>query len=478
MTTEVQQFDSHYIGGTWVRSRGIGFSDVVNPATEEVIAKLPKGNAADVDAAVAAAQKALPSWSAMPVEERIAIMRRVQAGLEERTETIIETLAREMGSPLWFGKMVQVPLPLNILKATISAMEELALQEEIAHSLVLREPVGVVASITPWNVPLHQIICKAAPALLAGCTMVFKPSVVTPLTAFILVEVLREAGVPAGVFNVVFGSGAMVGEALVTHPAVDMVSFTGSVGGGQRVAELAGKQIKKVSLELGGKSATILLDDAPFEQAAEVVLRQCFANTGQVCSAQTRLLVPRARLQEVEQLLVRGAEAWKVGDPLAEDTRLGPSATATQRDQVLHYIEQGIKEGAHLIYGGSELAPELLRGFYVNPTIFSNVTPDMTIAREEIFGPVLAVMPYDTEDEAIEIANGIPLGLSGGVWSSDKQRAIAVARHMRTGQVVLNGAPANFAAPFGGVRQSGIGREYGRFGIEEFLQYKAIQGGV
>ncbi len=473
-----RQVDSIYADGGWRRSHSQARIPVVSPVTEEPIGYAPNGDAEDVDRAVTAARRAFDTWSVTSIATRTAFLRRIGHGIESRADELVALLADEVGSPRWFNENVQLGLPLKNLQLAIDAIEAMSLEEPVVNSLVVREPVGVVAAITPWNAPLHQMIAKSAAALAAGCTVVLKPSEVAPLNAAVLAQIVHDAEVPKGVFNVVFGDGLSVGEPLVRHPDVDMVSFTGSVRAGRRVAQLAGESIKKVTLELGGKSATILLPDADIEQASQVVLRQCFANSGQVCSAQTRLLVPRPMLPEVERLLVAGAVAWPVGEPMSPETKLGPLVSRRQFDRVQEYLASAEREGARLILGGPGRPASFDRGFYVAPTIFTDVVPTMTIAREEIFGPVLAVMPYDSTDEAIAIANDVPYGLSGGVWSRDVDAARRVARRLRTGQVIINGAAHNLAAPFGGFGQSGIGRENGRFGVEEFFQLKAIQGGV
>jgi acyl-CoA reductase-like NAD-dependent aldehyde dehydrogenase len=477
-TSTVSTIDRVYIEGAWVPSHSDGRLTVTNPATEDAIATVPDGDEVDVERAVSAAQRAYPAWSTTSIRDRVEILRAIHEGLKARSESLVEALAREMGSPLWFGRQVQVSFPLRNLELAIEAIQRMALEETVVNSLVVREPIGVVAAITPWNAPLHQIIAKVGAAMAAGCAVVLKPSEVAPLNAVALAEIIHDAGTPPGVFNVIFGNGVSVGEPLVTHPAVDMVTFTGSVRAGSRVAELAGRAVKKVTLELGGKSATILLDDAAFDRAADVVARSCFANTGQVCSAQSRLLVPRPHVPLVESLMLDVARTWVVGDPFSPGTRLGPLTSRSQYEKVLRYIQLGLDEGARLVCGGAARPPGFSRGFYVMPTIFADVTRSMTIAREEIFGPVLSIMPYDHVEEAIEIANSVDYGLSGGVWSANRDAAMAIARRLRTGQVIINGAPPNLAAPFGGYRKSGIGRENGRFGVEEFFQLKAIQGGV
>jgi acyl-CoA reductase-like NAD-dependent aldehyde dehydrogenase len=345
----------------------------------------------------------------------------------------------------------------------------------VGNSLIVREPIGVVGAITPWNYPLHQIAAKVAPALAAGCTVVLKPSEVAPLNAFVLAEVFEEIGLPAGVFNLVTGVGPVVGEAIAAHTDVDMVSFTGSTRAGKRVSEVASGTVKRVALELGGKSANVILDDADLAKAIPDGVAKCFLNSGQTCSALTRMLVPRERLSEVEDLAVAAAEAFTPGDPFEPSSRLGPLVSGAQRDRVRNFIDKGVGEGATLLTGGVEAPEGLSAGFFIRPTVFSSVTRDMTIARDEIFGPVLSIIPYDTEEEAIDIANDSEYGLAGGVWSGDPERAKAVARQLRTGQVEVNGGGFNPLAPFGGYKQSGNGREYGSFGLEEFLEVKAMQ---
>ncbi len=473
MATTHLATDRLYIGGEWIAPHGSDTIDVINPATEEVIATVPAGDADDVDAAVAAARAAFPSWAATPLETRQNLLSAIAAGLEARAEELAALITSEMGMPIAQSRAIQVGLPLATFGTAAAIVEEVPWQQEIGNSLVLREPIGVVGCITPWNYPLHQIAAKVAAALAVGCTVVVKPSEVTPLNAYILAEVCSQAGLPDGVLNLVTGLGPEVGEALAAHDGVDMVSFTGSTRAGRRVSEVAAARVKPVALELGGKSANVILDDADLMAAVPDGLQKCFLNSGQTCSALTRMLVPRAKLAEAEQIAAATAAVFATGDPLEETTVLGPIVSEAQRERVRSYIEKGIAEGAKLVTGGVEAPHET--GYFVAPTVFSEVTPDMTIAQEEIFGPVLSILPYDTEEEAIEIANNSDYGLAGGVWSGSEERALGVARQIRTGQVEINGATFNPLAPFGGVKQSGHGREYGPWGMVEFTTVKSIQ---
>jgi betaine-aldehyde dehydrogenase len=468
--------DKIYINGAWVPSTGKGTLDVIDSATEEVFATIPEGTAEDVDKAVEAAAAAFPGWAATSREERAKLLTRIGEALGARTDEIAQVISHEVGMPMTLSGSIQVGLPAGAFADAAQAAENFQWEEEVGNSLVVREPVGVVGAITPWNYPLYQVVLKVAPSLAAGCTVVLKPSEVAPINAFILADVIDEVGLPPGVFNLVSGVGPVVGEAIAAHPKVDMVSFTGSTRAGRRVMELAAEGIKRVSLELGGKSANILLDDADFATAVPAGLFGCYMNSGQTCSALTRMLVPRERLAEVEELAVAGTAGFAPGDPFEAGKLIGPLVSAVQRDRVVGYIKKGIDEGAKLIVGGAQ-PPEGLgdKGFFVQPTVFSEVTPDMTIAKEEIFGPVLVLMPYDTEEEAIEIANGTPYGLAGAVWSGDSARAERVARQLRTGQVDINGGNFNPQAPFGGYKQSGFGRERGKYGLEEFVETKSMQ---
>ena len=465
--------DSLFLGGEWAAPAGADTLTVVNPTTEEPLATVPAGTAADVDRAATAARAAFEGWAATPVERRAALLSALADGLAARVPELAGLIAREVGSPLKFAASTQAGLPILVLRSYAALLADFAFEETIGNSLVLREPIGVVGAITPWNYPLHQVVAKVAAALAAGCTVVLKPSEVAPLSAYVLAAVALEVGLPPGVLNIVTGTGPEVGEALAAHPDVDMISFTGSVAAGKRVQEVAAGTVKKVALELGGKSANVILDDAELAKAVKVGVANCFINGGQTCTAWTRMLVPESLHSDAVELAVDAAAKYTVGDPLAEGTRIGPMANAAQRDRVRGYIEQGIAAGATLAYGGAD-AP-LERGFFVRPTVFAAVRPESAIAQEEIFGPVLSVIPYTSEDEAAAIANGTPYGLSGAVFAGSRERAVAFARRMRTGQVVVNGGAFNPVAPFGGYKQSGTGRELGRYGLEEFLEVKSLQ---
>jgi acyl-CoA reductase-like NAD-dependent aldehyde dehydrogenase len=467
--------DKIYINGKWVAPSTSETVDVIEAGTEEVMGRVPRGGREDVDRAVAAATAAFPAWSERPIAERAAFVQKIADGLQARMDEIATVIARELGMPLRLAQLIQVGLPITDFSSTAEIAKDYPLEERIAHSLVVREPVGVVGAITPWNYPLHQIAIKVAPALAAGCTVILKPSEVAPLNAFLLAEIIDGVGLPPGVFNLVSGRGTVVGEALAAHPDVDMISFTGSTAAGRRVSELAAATIKRVTLELGGKSANIILDDADLQRAIPDGMGKCMLNSGQTCSALTRMLVPRSKLAEAEAIAAKAVESFTPGNPLAKGARLGPLVSDDQRDRVREYIRKGQQEGAKLVAGGVEPPEGLEKGYYVRPTVFSNVRNDVTIAQEEIFGPVLVLIPYDTEDEAIRVANETIYGLAGGVWSGDVQRAVRVARRMRTGQVEINGAPYNPQAPFGGFKQSGNGREQGKHGLAEFLEVKAIQ---
>ncbi len=466
--------DRLFIGGEWVEPAGGGTIDVTDATTEQTMGSVPEGTAEDVDRAVAAARAAFETWSQVPLEERVAACATIAQGLGARSDEIAALISREVGMPIALSAAIQVALPVMAFAAIPEVVQEADWEEQVGNSLVVREPVGVVGCITPWNYPLNQIAAKVAPALAAGCTVVVKPSEVTPLNAFVLAEVIDEVGLPPGVFNLVTGFGPVVGEAMAAHPEVDMISFTGSTRAGKRVSEVASGTVKRVALELGGKSPYVILEDADMQAAVINGVNKCFLNSGQTCSALTRMLVPRSRLPEAEAIAAAVAAHAKVGDPFDPQTSMGPLVSDAQRTRVRDYIRKGRDEGAKLLAGGEEQPEGVESGYFVSPTVFSEVTPEMTIAQEEIFGPVLAIMPYEDEDDAVRIANSTIYGLDGGVWSSDTEHATRVARRLRTGRVEINGAAFNPLAPFGGYKQSGHGREFGKYGLEEFLETKAI----
>ncbi len=467
--------DSFFIGGAWVAATGRAPIPVVNPATEQQVATVPAGDAADVDAAVRAARAAFEGWSTTPVAERARLLAATADALSARKDEVARLICTEMGTPLAFSLAVQVGNPVTVLRSYGELLETYSFEERVKNSLVVREAIGVVGAITPWNYPLHQVVAKVAAALAAGCTVVLKPSEVAPLSAFVLAEIFNTVGLPAGVFNLVTGLGSVVGEAIAAHPDVDMVSFTGSTAAGKRVSEVASATVKRVALELGGKSAFVILDDADLAKAVKVGLANCFINGGQTCTAWTRMLVPAAQHDEVVALVKAGAQKYTVGAPDADGTRIGPLANSNQRSRVRGYIEQAIADGATLVTGGAEAPEGLPTGYYVKPTVFANVQPGSALEQEEVFGPVLAVVPYADEDEAVRIANDTPYGLAGGVFSGDQERAVRVARRLRTGMVDVNGGRFNPIAPFGGYKQSGNGRELGELGLEEFLEVKSLQ---
>jgi aldehyde dehydrogenase (NAD+) len=475
----VQVFDKLYIDGAWVPSSGSGAIDVFDSTNGEVIAQIPEGTADDVDAAATAAHAAFESWSQTSPEERAKYCTRIAEGLGARVDEIATVITREAGMPKWLSSLVQAGLPINSFNTAAQLAESYEYETQVGNSLVVREPVGVVGAITPWNYPLHQIAAKVAYAIAAGCTVVLKPSEVAPVDAFILAEVVHDAGLPAGVFNLVSGTGPVVGEAIAGHPKVDMVSFTGSTRAGKRVAEVAAQSLKRVALELGGKSANVLLDDLDdegFEKAVRDGIGKAYLNSGQTCTALTRMLVPTGRLSDAERIAADEVETkFQPKDPFAEGAMLGPLSSQAQVERVTGYIQKGIDEGAKLVTGGPERPEGLDEGYYVRPTVFSDVRNDMTIAQEEIFGPVLSIIAYDDEDDAARIANDSAYGLAGGVWSADVDRAKAFARRVRTGQIEVNGGAFNPSAPFGGYKNSGYGREYGIHGFEEFLEIKSMQ---
>ncbi|MGG1943578.1 aldehyde dehydrogenase family protein [Trinickia sp. NRRL B-1857] len=468
-------YDRLYIGGQWLTPSGTGTIDVIDSGTEAVMGRIPEGSVADAEAAVEAAKLAFDAWAATPAATRAGYLEKIAANLKARTDALAASICGEVGMPLKLSRAIQVGSPVYNWNLYAKLAREFEFEARVGNSLVVREPVGVVAAITPWNYPLNQITLKVAAALAAGCTVVLKPSEVAPLNAFMLAEAIDEAGLPAGVFNLVSGYGPVVGEIVASHPFVDMVSFTGSTRAGKRVAELAAASVKRVALELGGKSAAVLLDDADFATAVKSTVSACYLNSGQTCSAHTRLIVPESRYEEVRALAKAAAETFVVGDPRDETTRLGPLASAAQLTRVREFIERGIAEGAELVTGGAHMPDGLTHGYFVRPTVFGRVHPKATIAQEEIFGPVLSILTYEDEDEALRIANDSIYGLGGAVWAGCDERAISVARRIRTGQVDVNGGAWNMQAPFGGFKQSGYGRENGVYGLEEYLEYKSIQ---
>ncbi|MFI6760915.1 aldehyde dehydrogenase family protein [Micromonospora sp. NPDC050417] len=463
-----------YLDGRWVTPAATDTIPVENPATEQLLGTVPAGTTGDVDRAVAAARTAFDSWAATDPADRAAALDRLHAALAARTDEIARTVALELGTPLKVATRIQAGLPLAVLRSFVELASEPPASQVIGNSLVVREPVGVVGAITPWNYPLHQVVAKLAPALATGCTVVLKPSELTPLVAYLLFDAIDEAGLPPGVVNLVTGTGPVVGEAIAAHPDVDLVSFTGSTTTGRRISHLAADRIARVALELGGKSANVILDDADLATAVKVGVGNAFLNSGQTCTAWTRMLVHRSRYDDALALAARAADGYRLGDPFDAATRLGPLVSGTQQQRVREHVTRGLADGARLVSGGPDAAvPD--RGHFVAPTVLADVDPDSPLAQEEIFGPVLAVIPFDDDDHAVTIANNSRYGLAGAVWSGDDNRALAVARRMRTGAVDINGAPFNPLAPFGGYKQSGIGRELGTFGREEFLQTKAIQ---
>ncbi|HVB51439.1 MAG TPA: aldehyde dehydrogenase family protein [Acidimicrobiales bacterium] len=467
--------DSFYINGEWVKASSPDTLEVTTSGTGELYATIPSGTVEEANRAVEAAAAAFTAWSNTSPKERGEFLMRISEKLAERSDDIALTIANEVGMPLMLSKGIQAGLPTMTFADNAQRAMEFVWEEEVGNSTLVREPVGVVAAITPWNYPLHQIANKVAASLAAGCTVVLKPSEVAPVNAFILADIIHEIGLPKGVFNMVTGLGPVVGEAIVAHPKTDMVSFTGSTRAGKRVMEIASQMVKRVSLELGGKSANIILEDADLAKAVSDGVFKCYLNSGQTCSALTRMVVPRARLAEVEDIAVAAAAGFMPADPITGASLLGPLVSAAQQQRVRDYINKGIDEGARVITGGVTPPEGLEKGYYVAPTVFSDVTNDMTIAQEEIFGPVLSIIPYDTEEEAIAIANDSNYGLAGGVWAATDEKAFEVARKIRTGQVEINGGAFNVFAPFGGYKQSGIGRELGTYGFEEFLEVKAIQ---
>jgi acyl-CoA reductase-like NAD-dependent aldehyde dehydrogenase len=461
-----------YIDGVWTPATGMTETPVIDSYTEEVFASYRTSSASDVDAAVRSARRAFAAWSATRLDERIGFVRKIATALRERSDELTRVISREVGMPMKLASRIQVGAPIAAWELYARLAAELEWESRVGHSLVQQVPVGVVACITPWNYPLHQITGKVAPALLAGCTVVLKPSEMAPSSAFVLAKAIEQSGLPPGVFNLVHGTGPNVGEALVKHPDVDMISFTGSTRAGRRIAALAGEDVKRISLELGGKSAALVLAGADLGAAVKATLAGCFLNSGQTCSATTRLLVPRDSYDAVAALVCDGVASYRMGDPADAATRLGPLISRAQQQKVRTMVEHALQQGA------TRLSPDPavpLKGFFVAPTVLGDVTPLMAIAQDEVFGPVLVVIAYDSVDEGVAICNGTDYGLAGSVWGPTPQAALEVARRLRTGQIDINGAPFNPAAPFGGFKKSGLGRENGRYGIEEFIEPVSIQ---
>ncbi len=468
--------DKLFIGGHWVSPFAKDTIDVHNAGTGEVMGKVPAGTEKDIENAVAAARAAFEGWSTTPADKRAEYLQKISDGLKARADKLAKTIAQEVGMPMKMSARIQAGLPIANFANYAKIAKEFKFEDRVGNSVVCREPVCVVGAITPWYYPLNQIALKVAPALAAGCTVVLKPSEVAPFNAFILAEVIEAAGLPRGVFNLVTGLGPSVGEALVKHPQVDMISFTGSTRAGKRISEVAARTVKRVALELGGKSASVILDDADLAAAVKGTVNGCYLNSGQTCTALTRMLVPESKYEEAANLAAEAAKGFTLGDPMLETTRLGPLSSQMQMDRVRDYIKKGIAEGAELIAGGADKPEGLAEGgYFVKPTVFGKVKNSMTIAQEEIFGPVLSIIPYKDDEDAIRIANDSAYGLAGAVWSKDDARAQKVARRIRAGQVDVNGGAFNMNAPFGGFKQSGHGREAGIYGLEEFLEYKSLQ---
>jgi len=469
-------YNKFFINGKWIEPTGRSKLDVINPATEKAFATISLGNADDVDSAAKAAKSAFDSWSNSSIEERKEIISSIVGGLKSRSDEMATAISSEMGAPMGLSKTAQVGSGLGHFMNVLSILENFEFEEIRGTTKIVKEPAGVCGFITPWNWPLNQIACKVAPAIAAGCTMVLKPSEIAPISAYILTEIIAESGLPAGVFNLVNGDGLTVGAAISGHPDIDLVSFTGSTRAGREVAKAAADGIKRVTQELGGKSANIILNDVPdFARAVSGGVAGCFGNSGQSCNAPTRMLVPQSRMEEAINAAKAAAAKSVVGDPSAESTRMGPVVSEIQFNKIQTLIQKGIDEGADLIAGGPSRPEGLEEGYFVRPTIFANVSNDMTIAREEIFGPVLSIIGYKDDDDAVSIANDTDYGLSGYV-SGEPEHAQAIARKLRTGNVHINGAGPDFSAPFGGYKQSGNGREWGIEGFEEFLETKAMMG--
>ena len=469
------EYHEYYADGRWRPATGATQLIQRNPTSELAQSLVTVCSPADVALAVSVARRCAPGWAQSPLDERRRALGALHRAIAKRADAFVNLLATELGVPVWVGRTMQLPMPLANLERIIEGLDQITWHEQIGNAAVAREPVGVIAAITPWNFPLHQIIAKLAGAIGAGCPTVLKPSEVAPGVARLLLEAVAEADLPPGLVNMVWG-GADVGECLVASPGVDLVTFTGSTAVGRRIMVTAAASLTRVLLELGGKSASLVLEDADLDAAIPATVRRCMVNSGQTCVAQSRLLVPRKELAAVIQRVVAALAEWTPGDPTHTETRIGPLATPSQFGSVNQHIRQAITDGATLIAGGAGRAAGFERGFFVTPTAFSDVTAEMALAKNEVFGPVLAVMPYDSEADGIALANETPYGLSGGVWSTNPARAEAAARRIRAGQVILNGAPSNYGAPFGGFGQSGFGRENGRFSIEAFLEWKSMPG--
>ena len=470
----MQEHLKFYINGEWVDPVTPARLEVINPATEEPFAAISTGSRADVDRAVAAAKSAFDSYSRTTTAERTGLISNILAEYTKRYDEIAAVISTEMGAPIWLSKAAQAATGQAHFATILEILEKYQWEERKGNYVLRREPVGVCGLITPWNWPINQISCKVAPALAAGCTMVLKPSEVAPINAIVLAEILHDAGVPAGVFNLVNGDGPTVGEAMSSHPDIHMMSFTGSTRAGIAVARASADSVKRVAQELGGKSANIILEDADLQSAVAGGVNQIFTNSGQSCNAPARMLVPAAKHDDAIEIAGKTAEKVKVGDPMAQGTVIGPVVSEAQFDKIQGLIRKGIDEGATLVTGGTGRPDGLNRGYYVKPTVFGNVSNDMTIAREEIFGPVLSILPYESEEQAIEIANDTPYGLSGYVQSGSVEHGMGVAAQIRSGNVHVNGSGPDFSAPFGGYKQSGNGREWGELGFEEFLETKAV----
>ncbi|MFQ6196672.1 aldehyde dehydrogenase family protein [Streptomyces sp. NPDC000405] len=467
--------DEVFIGGHWRPAAGTDDIKVINPANEQVIGSVPAGSAADVDAAVNAARSALPGWAATAPDRRAELLTALSVELAACQDQMASLITAEVGTTIGFSRRVQAGLPVNMTRLHAELVADFAFEERVGSSLVLLEPVGVVGAITPWNYPLHQIVCKVVPALAAGCTVVLKPAELAPLSAQMFTECVAAAGFPAGVFNLVTGTGAEAGEALVRHPGVDMISFTGSTSVGKHIGAVASAEVKRVALELGGKSANVILPGADLAQAVRVNVADVMRNAGQSCNALTRTLVHADDYEEAIRIAVEEIASYIPGDPADPDCRMGPVVSSTQRGKVRDHMRRGVAEGARLVVGGPEAPEGRDKGYYIRPTIFADVTTEMSIAREEIFGPVLSFMRYEDEGDALRIVNDSEYGLAGAVWAADEDRAITFARSMECGQVAVNGGAYNPLAPFGGYKQSGVGRELGKHGLMEFLQTKSLQ---